>query len=150
MKSTVEQRGYRFGPERRVRKKREYDEILGANRSRSDGRLIVFLAERSIAGEAETERVTPPSRLGLIVGRKVGHAPRRNRVKRLVREAFRLLQHELPAGLDIVVMPRPEAAKDLTLTEVQESLKRLVQRPLPAPRARKKKYGRNKSSKNRS
>lgn len=46
------------------------------------------------------------SRLGLSVGRVVGGAVERNRVKRLIREAFRLDQHSLPQGLDFVVSVR--------------------------------------------
>ena len=52
-------------------------------------------------------------RLGLIVGRKHGNSPQRNRIKRLLREAFRLMQHELPAGFDLVCTPRVGAKLDL-------------------------------------
>lgn len=48
-------------------------------------------------------------RLGLSVSRRVGAAPRRNRIKRLLREAFRLMQHDWPGdrGYDLVVVVRP-------------------------------------------
>ncbi len=46
-------------------------------------------------------------RLGLTVGRRVGTAPRRNRIKRLLRESLRLMQHDLPRGYDFVIVVRP-------------------------------------------
>ena len=46
-------------------------------------------------------------RVGLVIAKKhIRLANQRNRVKRLIRESFRLLQHELP-NLDIVVLARP-------------------------------------------
>lgn len=49
-------------------------------------------------------------RLGLSVGRKLGKATRRTRLKRILREAFRLAPARSLGGLDLVVIPRdPEA-----------------------------------------
>jgi ribonuclease P protein component len=49
----------------------------------------------------------PHARLGLSVSRRVGAAPRRNRIKRLVRESFRLLPRARSLGYDLVIVVRP-------------------------------------------
>lgn len=45
-------------------------------------------------------------RIGLTVGRKVGNAVARNRVKRVLREFFRLHQHQFDCPVDVVVVPK--------------------------------------------
>jgi ribonuclease P protein component len=67
----------------------------------------------------EAEAPSPrPARLGLVVGRKVGTAVRRNRVKRLCRECFRTWPDLLPDGVDLVVIAR-EGAHTLGLADVR-------------------------------
>jgi ribonuclease P protein component len=54
--------------------------------------------------------VLPPgsaSRVGVITTRRLGHSPIRSRARRLLREAFRLLQHGLKEPADIVLIARP-------------------------------------------
>ncbi|MFM1831298.1 MAG: ribonuclease protein component [Planctomycetota bacterium] len=55
----------------------------------------------------------PHARFGISIGRRVGTAVRRNRIKRLLREAFRLEQHVLPAGVDLIVQVRPHDPRSL-------------------------------------
>ena len=67
------------------------------------------------------------TRRGLVphlVGRRVRGAVVRNRYKRLFREAFRLAQHELPQGVDFIVIPRP--GPEPTREAVSASLLRLA------------------------
>jgi len=49
------------------------------------------------------------TRLGLTVSKKVGKSVKRNRVKRLIRESFRLSQKQIMPGYDIVVVAKPSA-----------------------------------------
>ena len=64
------------------------------------------------------------SRLGVTVGKRIGSAVQRNRVKRLVREFFRLNKDALPGSSDLVVMAR-EGAGSLNFWQVSEELKGL-------------------------
>ncbi|MCW5765305.1 MAG: ribonuclease P protein component [Phycisphaeraceae bacterium] len=73
-------------------------------------------------------------RLGMSVGRRVGHAVVRNRGKRLLREAFRLEQAHLPAGLDLVISVHPHAP--LPLEDYRAILRAAA--PLLAQRCDKK------------
>ena len=53
------------------------------------------------------------SRIGLSLGRRIGNAVRRNRIKRLLRESFRLNRMEWPDGYDWLVVVRPHAPLEL-------------------------------------
>lgn len=57
-----------------------------------------------------TESGTPP-RLGLAIPKTYGNAVARNRLKRLIREVFRLNKAKLPQGLDMVFSAKPLSEK---------------------------------------
>ena len=88
--------GHRFPAALRVKRGEDFDRAYGLRRRRDLGGIIVYGAPNGLG----------VTRLGLSVSRKVGGAVARNRLKRLLREAFRAVQPDLPRGLDLVVVAR--------------------------------------------
>lgn len=114
---------FTFGADQRLRKAAEFERVYAGKVRAADDHLLIF-ALRNQLGR---------TRVGLSVSRKHGGSVRRQRLKRLLRESYRLAQHELPAGLDLILIPRP--ASGATIEAYQESLRRLVRkldRRLPA------------------
>jgi ribonuclease P protein component len=106
----------RFPRRQRLSLKRDYDAVFARGISEADRSLVVYMLP--------TELGHP--RLGMAVGKKHGGAVERNRIKRLIREAFRLNRDRLPGSADIVVIPRRGAI--LELAEITASLVELSQR----------------------
>ena len=104
-----------FRPHERINDPADFRRAFERKRSASNAAMVVHGVENG--------RDHP--RLGISVGRKrIRSAAARNRVKRVLREAFRLGKAELPAGLDLVVVPRDPA---LSFAEARRSLPALAQ-----------------------
>lgn len=103
-----------FPKSARLLKPAEFDRVFRKRTSASDGMIVLYAALGTSA----------QPRLGLTVSRKCGNAVIRNRWKRSLREAFRLVQHDLPRHLDLVVLPQRGAAPDVVC--LQSSLLKLA------------------------
>lgn len=86
---------------RRLSRSTEFQRVYRQGRSKADRYLVLYSFARAEAADED-------SRFGVSVGRKVGNAVSRNRVKRVIREALDQVEPELASGLDYVVIARPD------------------------------------------
>lgn len=123
--------GFAFRPEHHVRKAWEFRRAYrGGGRARGPLLSLVVVSNR-----------LRNARLGLSVSKKLGRAVRRNKIKRMVREAFRMTRWEIEArvgAVDVVVIPN-HAEGRYELRDLIEELPLVVERA-----AGKQKQGRRK------
>jgi len=103
-------RRYSFRPKHRLHLQREFDAVYRAKCRKNLWPLTVYGRPNGLEY----------SRLGLSVNRRVGNAVRRNRIKRLLRESFRLMRPNQPAGYDLLLVVRTHEPK--RLSEYQQIL----------------------------
>ncbi len=103
-----------FAKHERLRTSAEFRRVFDEKCSQANGWLVVYVAPNDL----------PFTRLGLSVSRKFGNAVRRNRFKRLCREAFRHAKTGLPSGLDLILLPKAGAMP--TFSQLKEALPGLV------------------------
>jgi ribonuclease P protein component len=93
----------RRGRRRRLSRSAEFERVYREGSSHASRHLVLHSFPRPEASDEP--------RLGISVGRKVGGAVERNRMKRLLREAFWSAAPELPDGHDFVLVARPDASE---------------------------------------
>ncbi|MFH1230744.1 MAG: ribonuclease P protein component [Planctomycetota bacterium] len=100
----------------RVVNDKEFEKVYKEGTIRKNGRVIIRYLPNDLGY----------SRLGIAVSKKVFRkAVNRNRIRRLIREAFRLNKNQLPKGLDIIISIRitPDNKEShITLPEIQTEL----------------------------
>jgi ribonuclease P protein component len=102
-----------LGRSRRMIRKGDFQRTFDGRCTAADSRLVLYVLLNGL----------DHARIGLAVGSRHGNAVQRNRLRRLLREAFRLEQHNLPSGFDYLFVPRP--APQANLATYRQSLLRL-------------------------
>ena len=103
---------------RRLSRSAEFERVYRQGRSKGNRFLVLYAFPRE-------ERDSDGPRLGLSVGRRVGGAVDRTRVKRALREAFAVEPEPVPRDHDVVLVARPEA-RDLAEREGLAGMRRAL------------------------
>jgi ribonuclease P protein component len=108
---------YSFSKADRVLKRPEFINLVKTGKKIQNRHFIVYFHQNHLGR----------SRIGITVSRKVGKAVRRNRIKRLTREYYRLHRGELMGSWDISIIAKKSVA-NLASKEVFSSLDRIFER----------------------
>ena len=111
-----ENSGLRLTPQMHLRRAQDFERVYGSGVRSGDDHLLIFVHSNDLN----------VIRAGVSVSRKHGSAVHRNVKRRRLKEAFRLLQHELPSGLDLILIPRQR--DDSALVDYKASIRTLVPR----------------------
>jgi ribonuclease P protein component len=109
---------YRFPRTSRLSRAAEFKLVKQAGKSWTGRHLVL-----GVLAQGSEKR----ARVGIVTTRKVGMAVVRNRIRRRIREVFRLHQFDLATGVWLVTIARPSAAK-ASFRELERDWLRLAER----------------------
>jgi ribonuclease P protein component len=109
-----DQRRYIFPKSHHLRSPMEFAAVYDAKVRESRGPLLIYAMPNNLSH----------ARIGISTSRKVGTAPRRNKIRRMLRETFRLMQYDFPGAYDFVIVVRPH--EPFALPEYQRLISEAV------------------------
>ncbi len=98
-----------------LKKNRQFQFVYKNGRSRADKYLVMYIKENGLG----------MNRIGISVSKKIGNSVIRHRVKRLIKESYRLHENIFNSGLDMVIVARQRAGS-AGYYEIEDSLLRLA------------------------
>jgi ribonuclease P protein component len=99
---------FSFPKKKRLVSNSQFKAVMARGWRLSNGILMLYMAENDLEY----------SRLGVSIGKSHGNAVARNRLKRLMREAFRQNRDRIPAGFDYLLMISPEWRKKSNVEKI--------------------------------
>ncbi|WP_085993784.1 ribonuclease P protein component [Oceanobacillus senegalensis] len=100
----------------RIKKNEEFQLVFKKGKSFANRQLVIYYMEKP--GQDHF-------RIGLSVGKKIGNAVTRNRIKRYLRQAFQELEDYIKYPHDIVIIARNQT-KDMEYKDIKKSLIHLL------------------------
>lgn len=100
---------FSFSRNERLRRRKIFDFVFSEGKKSSTRDLVMwaFVPDADKTGKKKPGFIeTGVKRLGLVISKKTGGAVRRNRLKRLLREAYRLSKDDLTDGARIIMYPK--------------------------------------------
>ena len=108
---------YELPKEKILRNKIEFSKVYNQGRSYSNQSLIIHVMK---SDDVE-------GKIGFAVGKKIGNAVVRNRIKRLLREVYRLNQHEIQCDVSMILIAR-KSLIDASFEDVTKNFKDICRR----------------------
>ena len=100
-----------------LRNKNDFSSIYRTGRSVGDRYVVLFFKKNGLGY----------NRTAFLASKKVGNSVRRNRARRLMRESWRRISEDLPAGYDFIIIAR-NTINERSFQDVSSSLNHAVRR----------------------
>ena len=110
---------YTFRYSERLHHQKDFDRVFKSGRKLVHPAILIYYFLRKDGSQSR--------RLGLVTSSKIGNAVKRNRVKRRLREIFRLNKNEIKPGYDIIFIPRSNSVK-MNYVQLKEAVLLLLKR----------------------
>lgn len=119
---------YKFLRVERLHLTKDFKRVYDFGKAYHSRKLVLFvLSSRETDRSKQDACPTLLRKIGFVTGKKVGKAVTRNRVRRLLRESYRLNKNGLIEGIELVVVAKKESA-GLSFKEIEQELLRLFKK----------------------